>query len=441
MPPPLHRTRIVCIADTHNASPRDGCFKLPAGDILVHAGDLTKSGTLSELQKTLAWLAAADFEAKIVVAGNHDVTLDRPFYAAHGASFHNQAPQDPDACIQLLRSAPGITYLEHESIEVQLSRPGGPRTRCTVFGSPYSPAAHERPWAFQYEPSSSSSPTSASSASAAAGDATFNSTSSPASASASASVSADELWSAIPLATDLLITHTPPAYHLDTNDRGASRGCEALRRALWRVRPLLHVCGHVHTGRGAEIVRWDLETRNVRYKESGAEAWDVGGDARKPGRVDLSARGGRPLGNVSGEACGVIEAGALEGSPEPREDGEGAPASPGRETKARLRDALCFREGRAASPPEDPTPAKPGAVAESSPGVHGQGGVPLGPRSDVAALRGRLARRETCVVNAAVMATSWPYPKGPGARRFNQPIVVDIDLPVAGGESSGAAAG
>ena len=44
------------------------------------------------------------------------------------------------------------------------------------------------------------------------------------------------------------------------------------------------------------------------------------------------------------------------------------------------------------------------------------------------ALDGRLGRRETCVVNAAIMASSWPY-KSPNQRRYNKPIVVDIDLP------------
>jgi 3',5'-cyclic AMP phosphodiesterase CpdA len=63
------RTRFVCVSDTHNMSPADGAFKLPAGDVLIHAGDLTKTGTHAELQRALAWIEAADFEVKIVVAG------------------------------------------------------------------------------------------------------------------------------------------------------------------------------------------------------------------------------------------------------------------------------------------------------------------------------------------------------------------------------------
>ena len=58
----------MCISDTHNASPR-GAFKLPAGDVLIHAGDLTNQGSYSELEKTVKWLDEADFEIKIVIAG------------------------------------------------------------------------------------------------------------------------------------------------------------------------------------------------------------------------------------------------------------------------------------------------------------------------------------------------------------------------------------
>ncbi|PNP79668.1 hypothetical protein FNYG_07014 [Fusarium nygamai] len=42
---------IVCISDTHNSQPR-----LPFGDVLIHAGDLTQSGSLGELKATIAWL-------------------------------------------------------------------------------------------------------------------------------------------------------------------------------------------------------------------------------------------------------------------------------------------------------------------------------------------------------------------------------------------------
>ena len=66
---PTRKTRIICISDTHNASPTNGAFKLPKGDVLIHAGDLTNQGTYSELKKTLDWISTSDFEVKIVIAG------------------------------------------------------------------------------------------------------------------------------------------------------------------------------------------------------------------------------------------------------------------------------------------------------------------------------------------------------------------------------------
>ena len=65
----LRKTRFICVSDTHNASPADGAFKLPKGDVLLHAGDLTRQGTFQELRKTLDWIEKADYEVKIVIAG------------------------------------------------------------------------------------------------------------------------------------------------------------------------------------------------------------------------------------------------------------------------------------------------------------------------------------------------------------------------------------
>ena len=71
--PALRKTRIVCISDTHNASPLTGAFKLPKGDVLIHAGDMSNQGSLSELSRTVEWMERVDFEAKIVVAGTYRI--------------------------------------------------------------------------------------------------------------------------------------------------------------------------------------------------------------------------------------------------------------------------------------------------------------------------------------------------------------------------------
>lgn len=80
----MRKTRFVCISDTHNASPADGAFKLPKGDVLIHAGDLTKQGTYQELKKTLDWIDQADCEVKLVVAGK--LHLDAYFFTPKNVS-------------------------------------------------------------------------------------------------------------------------------------------------------------------------------------------------------------------------------------------------------------------------------------------------------------------------------------------------------------------
>lgn len=42
------RTRFVCVSDTHNST-----VKLPKGDVLIHAGDLTNQGSYSEVRTSI----------------------------------------------------------------------------------------------------------------------------------------------------------------------------------------------------------------------------------------------------------------------------------------------------------------------------------------------------------------------------------------------------
>lgn len=63
------RTRIVCVSDTHGYGTREAAFRLPKGDVLIHAGDITNRGTEAEFRKAVEWIQQADFEVKIVIAG------------------------------------------------------------------------------------------------------------------------------------------------------------------------------------------------------------------------------------------------------------------------------------------------------------------------------------------------------------------------------------
>jgi Icc-related predicted phosphoesterase len=288
MPP--SKIRIVCISDTHNASPGQG-YTLPPGDILIHAGDLTNNGQPSEIRKALAWLRETDYEHKIVVAGNHDLALDE--------NFPNRLSDEEEEAIQLrqtIREDDRMTYLEHKSKVITVKG-----VEINVFGSPYSPAssASSKQWAFQY-PSSQ----------------------------------AQQLWSSIPSDTTILITHTPPAGHLDTSAHWTQGGCPALSQALFHTAPRLHVCGHCHEGRGAQVVCWSNEAE----AEHGVTEWtDPGSGNKKQSLFDL-------------------------------------------------------------------TKTQNSRRADADAGV---------------------GTKETAIVNASIMAKSY----GRGAKAFNKPIVVDIELP------------
>ncbi|KAH6889810.1 Metallo-dependent phosphatase-like protein [Thelonectria olida] len=353
--PMRRKTRIVCISDTHNCT-----VKLPKGDVLIHAGDLTNQGSYSELSKTVKWLEQADFEAKIVIAGNHDITLDKDFFEEHGLYFHNHNVQSPTECLSLFTSSPSLTYLNHESATIRLASPSGPRTEFTVFGSPYSP--RNGLWAFGYP--APQNPV--------CGELT-------------------SIWEKIPLESDIVITHTPPKSHCDETPGRRSVGCEALRRALWRVRPQLAVCGHIHPSRGSQRVVWDLNSRNTPYKEETTVSWEDPGEGNnKISLVDLTGKKAPSLAN-DGSHPGRFQSTPIKDAP--------------------LTSPLTFGSGNVDAQPSSPV------------GL----GDPTSPRRDQVALEGRMRRRETCVVNAAIMRSNWPHT---GGKSFNKPIVVDLNLPV-----------
>lgn len=61
--------RLVLIADTHGMHNR---ITVPDGDVLIHAGDLTMSGSRREYEPVAKWLNNQPHEHIIIVAGNHD---------------------------------------------------------------------------------------------------------------------------------------------------------------------------------------------------------------------------------------------------------------------------------------------------------------------------------------------------------------------------------
>lgn len=80
------KTRILVLSDTHNALPfpstQEHAFRepLPPADVVLHAGDLTMTGKIWEYERAIKLLEGIDAKLKIVIAGNHDLTLHREFF-------------------------------------------------------------------------------------------------------------------------------------------------------------------------------------------------------------------------------------------------------------------------------------------------------------------------------------------------------------------------
>ncbi|KAI8158627.1 putative rhamnogalacturonate lyase C [Colletotrichum sp. SAR 10_70] len=187
--------RVVCLSDTHDQIN----VRVPPGDLLIHAGDLTNAGTADDIQAQLDWLASFPHQHKILVCGNHDSFFD----------LSARRPEDRGKTLDFK----GIRYLVHDAVTLEFK--GGRRLK--IYGSPDIPACGGPEMAFQYD-------------------------------------RASPPWAnTVPIDTDILVTHAPPQkHHLDLG-----LGCAGLLEEVWRVRPKLHVFGHVHWGHGRQTVHFD----------------------------------------------------------------------------------------------------------------------------------------------------------------------------------------
>lgn len=186
---------------------------VPEGDVFVHAGDMLRSGRLAELPLAAEWIRGLPHPYKIVVAGNHDWCFQL----------------EKEAALELLGD--GVIYLEDSGVTIAGVR---------FWGSPWQPEFCN--WAFNLP---------------------------------RGKPLADK-WALIPEATDVLVTHGPPHGYGDRTADGRREGCEDLLGALDRVRPALHVFGHIHEDGGAW---WRDPTRiaNVTTAECerGASVFDL----------------------------------------------------------------------------------------------------------------------------------------------------------------------
>jgi len=105
--------KFVVISDTHG---QHRSLKLPKGDVIIHAGDISKSGHPVEIEDFLDWFSKLKFKYKIFIAGNHDFFLEH----AHPRVIEQMIRQDTkDETIYLNASVLNDRYqLAHEPMVI-----------------------------------------------------------------------------------------------------------------------------------------------------------------------------------------------------------------------------------------------------------------------------------------------------------------------------------
>lgn len=194
-------TRLVCFSDTHGL--QDQIKHRPEADVLIHAGDLTNTGELEQVQSLVKWLTEYPAQQKIIITGNHDITFQPEYYEKNWSRFHSK-PYDCRQVRELLNTS-CFTYLEDEQIDINGYQ---------IYGSPWQPEFCD--WAFNLEPG----------------------------------VECKSVWDRIPSSVDILVTHGPPFGMNDTTSQGQQKGCNELLKAIQSRNIPVSIAGHIHSGYG-----------------------------------------------------------------------------------------------------------------------------------------------------------------------------------------------
>ena len=243
-------TTFLIISDTHNLrldetsdeASRPLQLPTPKTDVLLHCGDLTQVGGVSSFNKALKLLGSIEAELKLVIAGNHDLELDRRYWEMQCGDEENPEDsedlEDHDLAVQAMTGMDaqeaGVLFL-NEGTHTFTLRNGA---TFRIYVSPYTPAFGD--WAFAYGPDEDR----------------FNEPSHTARGITSIATEP------IPDGVDIVMTHGPPRGILDSCPQG-NVGCGKLRRALHRVRPKMHCFGHIHEGYGIEVVDWNKNSADA----------------------------------------------------------------------------------------------------------------------------------------------------------------------------------
>lgn len=199
--------KIDCIADLHGYEP-----KLPGGDLLILAGDYTARDSLLEWGDFFYWLKQQKYRKKILISGNHDNFLQSAYPKSEKESY--ELREVKEFLEQMGEENEDFEYLCDSGTEFEGYK---------IWGSPWSV------WFSGVNPNCKA----------------FMANESK----------LEKKFKKIPKDVDILITHTPPYLVLDESRDGRPCGSQMLRQQLdTRIKPILHVFGHIHEEGCKEIL-------------------------------------------------------------------------------------------------------------------------------------------------------------------------------------------
>lgn len=224
---------ITLISDSHNQHNK---LDVGAGSLIIHSGDATSRGRESEVRAFLKWYGALDFDMKVFVPGNHELLWEEnPQYHADMCSFY------------------GVTLLNDSGTTYQGIK---------IWGSPVQPEFHG--WA-------------------------FNRARTEEDVAVTGHSFIGPHWQAIPEGVDVLVTHGP-AYGILDQTRLGPAGCRLLLERIREVKPALHVCGHIHGGRGMmnspDTVFVNASSLNEQYQPYDNPVFKVNWESIQRGILD-----------------------------------------------------------------------------------------------------------------------------------------------------------
>ncbi|VZI08788.1 unnamed protein product [Fusarium fujikuroi] len=221
--PSLIKTSFLILSDTHGLRFEEDRKPLAPVDLVIHCGDLTEDSKLEGFREAIQLLKEIDAPTKIVIAGNHDFSLDDGVFRNKIAEASRVAQEDLEKSIKdeyvdngevkslLMEAGHGIIFLDEGTHEIRLQN----GAFMNIYASPYTPTTSgSTDWGFQYN-------------------------------------GAHEF--AIPRGIDLVVTHGPPHGIMDMTPERQRIGCPQLFSAIAKAQPRIHCFGHVHSS-------WDVES-------------------------------------------------------------------------------------------------------------------------------------------------------------------------------------